>query len=216
MNIDIHSFLIKPPIHLAMKSLQYSEPRKIAVYMQQAIRPISKRYYYSNYVNELPLNSSDNILEIGSGIGAMAELLAQKVPDGQLTCVDVSDNYISVASRNLRIYSNILIQKGQLNSLRLKQQLFDSIILHFVLHDIPVSSREIIISQMFDLLRPGGKVYIREPLKESHGMPTTEISKLFNEAGFYPLFQEESKIRIVGEVVTACYAKISTIRLFLT
>lgn len=183
--------------------------------MQQALRPISKRYYYSSYVNSLPLKPTDQIIEIGSGIGAMAELLAQKVPAGQLTCVDISRRYLSTATQNLRKYSNTTIVNGNLSQLSGNSASYDAINIHYVLHDVPKANRIKMINEMYSLLRPGGKVYLREPLKDSHGIPSEEVAKLFFDAGFYQMYQNESKIRIIGNVVTACYAKVSTVKFFL-
>lgn len=198
-----------------MNSIQFSEPRNLAIYMQQALRPISKRYYYSSYVNSLPLKPTDRIIEIGSGIGAMAELLAQKVPDGQLTCVDISRRYLSTATQNLRKYSNAILVNGNLSQLNFNSASYDAINIHYVLHDVPKANQLKMINEMYSLLRPGGKVYLREPLKDSHGMPSEEVEKLFLDAGFFQLYQNESKIRIIGNVVTACYAKIYAIKFFL-
>jgi ubiquinone/menaquinone biosynthesis C-methylase UbiE len=199
-----------------MKTIQQTEHRKFAYYMQQALQPISKRYYYSLYVNELPLKPTDKILEICSGVGDMAELLAKKVSKGQLICIDISDKYLNVSRNNLKSYPNATLRNGHLANLHLKRNSFDVVNMHFVLHDIPKESREVIVNEMFELLRPGGKVYIREPLRDERKISSLEIKTIFTEAGFYPLFHEENKMRFVGESITACYAKVSTMRFFLT
>ena len=194
----------------------YSKPGSLNLYMQQALRPISKRYLYASYVNELPLKNNDRILEFGSGIGAMAELLAKKLDDGQLTCIDISNRYLSLAQRNLKDYPNVSFLKGRLVDVELNDDVFDAVNVHFVLHDVPESNRSVILHQMFTILRPGGKVFIREPLKKSHGMSVDEIKDLFSNAGFCPIYQKEQKIKLFGDVFTACYAKISTINFFLS
>ena len=194
--------------------INYAKPRPLNVYMQQALRPISKRYWYPSYVNELPLRQNDKVLEFGSGVGAMAELLAKKLNEGQLTCIDISNKYLSVAQRNLKDYPNVSFLKGRLVDVELNDNDFDAVNIHFVLHDIPASNRSVVLNQMFEILRPGGKVFIREPLKKSHGMSVDEIKILFKDTGFCPLFQKEEKVKVFGEVFTACYAKVSTIGFF--
>jgi len=191
------------------------EPSNLSVYVQQALRPISKRYLYNKYVNSLPLKPSTKMLEFGSGIGAMAELLAQRLSEGELTCVDISDRYLSKARKNLRDYPNTSFHHGRLTNLQLENGSYDAINVHFVLHDVLEENRAQLVSEMHQLLRARGKVYLREPLKESHGIPAAEINKLFMDAGFFPLYEEEKKVRFRGGIYSACYSKLSNIQFFL-
>jgi ubiquinone/menaquinone biosynthesis C-methylase UbiE len=199
-----------------MNQLNFSEPSNWTLYMQQALRPIRKKYLYGSYVNRLPLKPHYKILEFGSGVGTMAELLAQKLYEGELTCVDISDRYLSKARKNLRDYPNTSFYLGRLLNFDIDNGEFDGINVHYVLHDIAKEKRQELVGEMYDLLRPGGKIFLREPLKENHGIPSSEIKKLFMDAGFYPLYEEERKLRIYGDTFTACYAKISNMRFFLS
>ena len=144
-----------------MNQLNILEPRGWSIYMQQALRPISKRYLYSSYVNSLPLRPNFKMLEFGSGIGAMAELLARRLSDGELVCVDISDRYLSKARKNLKDYPNISFYHGRLANLQLDYNEFDAINVHYVLHDVDKENRIKLIKEMYELLKPGGKVYLR-------------------------------------------------------
>ncbi len=199
-----------------MNSPNKPEPSNIAIYMQQVLRPISKKYLYSTYVNSLPLRSYYKLLEFGSGIGAMAELLARRLNEGQLTCVDISNRYLTKAKKNLKDYPNTTFLKGKLVNLDLSHGDFDGINIHYVLHDVLKENRESLLAEMFELLQPGGKVFLREPLNDRHGMPSEEIEELFANAGFYPLYAEKKKVRFFGEVYTACFTKIPEMKYFLS
>jgi ubiquinone/menaquinone biosynthesis C-methylase UbiE len=190
------------------------EPSNWSVYMQQALRPISKKYLYNTYVNSLPLKPNSKVLEFGSGIGAMAELLARRLYEGKLTCVDISDRYLSKARKNLRDYPNTTFLHGRLTKLDIEDGEYDAINVHFVLHDVVKENRAQLVDEMYRLLRPGGKVYLREPLKESHGMPSAEINELFMNAGFYPVYEDEKKVRFRGDTFSACYSRLSNIQFF--
>lgn len=196
--------------------MNYSKTGSLNIYMQQALRPLRKRFLYAKYVNSLALKKTDKVLEFGSGIGAMAELMAEKLDDGQLTCIDISNRYLTLAKRNLRDYPNVTFLKGRLVDVRIDEGFFDAVNIHFVLHNVPKSNRSVILSQMCAILRHGGKVFIREPLKKTNGLSIDEMQKLFRSAGFCPLFQREEKIKIYGDVITACYAKISSFRFYLS
>lgn len=199
-----------------MNSPNNPEPSNLVIYMQQALRPISKKYIYSSYVNSLPLRPYYKLLEFGSGIGAMAELLARRLNEGQLTCVDISNRYLTKAKKNLKDYPNTTFLKGKLVNLDLIHRDFDAINIHYVLHDVLKENRESLLSEMFELLQPGGKVFLREPLNDRHGMPSEEIDELFANAGFYPLYAEKKKVYFFGEVYTACFTKIPEMKYFLS
>jgi ubiquinone/menaquinone biosynthesis C-methylase UbiE len=190
-------------------------PSSWSVNVQQALRPIRKKYLYNSYVNSLPLKPATKMLEFGSGIGAMAELLARRLYKGELTCVDISDRYLTKARKNLRDYPNISFHHGRLTHLNLGVGEYDAINVHQVLHHVMAENRAPLVAEMYQLLKPGGKVYLRETLKESHGIPAFEISKLFVDAGFYPLYENKTRVRFMGESFSACYAKLSTIKIFL-
>jgi ubiquinone/menaquinone biosynthesis C-methylase UbiE len=190
------------------------EPKSINLYLQKALRPINKRFYYSSYVNRLPIKPSDRVLEFGPGIGTVAGMLVRKLSMGELTCVDISNRYLNATRKHLKDFPNTSFLHGKLTNMNLKTNYYDVINIHFVLHDISRDSRQILVNEMFRLLRPGGQVFVREPLRSSHGLPKNEIKTLFAQAGFFPLNEEISKNRIYGELFTACYAKISTIQFF--
>ncbi len=199
-----------------MNSPNNPEPSSLTIYMQQALRPISKKYLYSSYANSLPLRPYYKLLEFGSGIGAMAELLARRLSEGQLTCVDISNRYLKRARKNLKEYPNTTFLKGKLVNLDLKPGEFDAINIHYVLHDVLKENREKLLAEMFELLQPGGKVFLREPINEKHGMPYDEIEELFANAGFYPLYSEKRRFRFFGDVYTACFTKIPEMTYFLS
>jgi len=190
------------------------EPSSINLYLQKALRPINKRFYYSSYVSRLPIKPTDRVLEFGPGIGTIAGILIKKLNEGELTCVDISNRYLNATRKHLKDFPNSSFLHGRLTNMNLKTNYYDGINVHFVLHDIPRENRQALVNEMFRLLRPGGKVFLREPLKISHGIPEKEIKRLFAQAGFFPLNKETSKNRIYGELYTACYAKISTIQFF--
>lgn len=188
-----------------------SEPSSINIYMQQALRPISRKYYYSNYINSLPIKKTDKIIDFGSGIGVISKLLADKLPKGNLTCIDISERYIASAKKKLKEYSNISFLTGELSNLDLHNDEFDAINIHNVLQYIPIHNRNLMIAEMYRLLRPGGKIYIRELLKDSK---SDELKSLFENNGFYLLYEEEKRIRMLGDTYSACYAKISNMQFF--
>jgi hypothetical protein len=57
------------------------------------------------------------------------------------------------------------------------------ILIHFVLHDIEKEIRSAVIQKLASLLRNGGRLIIREPASNQHGMPGTEVQELMKSNG---------------------------------
>jgi ubiquinone/menaquinone biosynthesis C-methylase UbiE len=197
-----------------MKNTTYIEPSNISVYIQKALRPLSKRFYFTNYVNSLPLRIDDKVLEFGSGVGTMAGLLVNRLPKGELTCVDLSRRYLSATKKHLKDYANASFLSNKLVNFEKGTKHYDAINIHFALSEVLKEERAALLAEMFELLRPGGKVFLREPIRSSHAISESEIKHVFRQAGFYPLSEKTEHNRIMGEVFTACYGKISTIQFF--
>jgi ubiquinone/menaquinone biosynthesis C-methylase UbiE len=191
------------------------EPSSFSIYLQQALRPIRKRYLKYSYVNNLPVETDYKLLDYGSGIGIMAELFAKRIHDGEITCVDISGRYMDKAKQNLRSFNNVSFHHGQLNNLNSLDTDFDAINIHNVLYQIPPSDRELLIFEMYHILKPGGKIYIKEPLKDIVKSDTEEIQELFLNSGFIPVYEKHQKSRIWNDSFTACYSKLSRIKFFL-
>ena len=48
-------------------------------------------------------------------------------------------------------------------------------------------------------LKEGGLLFIREPIKKSHGMPVEEIRALLSDAGLNELEHKETKSEYIGK-----------------
>jgi len=67
--------------------------------------------------------------------------------------------------------------------LNLPDNHYDIISIHLVLHDIEEESREPALRELYEKLKHNGRIYVREPVDESHGMPGKEIIELMHRAG---------------------------------
>ncbi|MGB6432241.1 MAG: methyltransferase domain-containing protein [Candidatus Acidiferrales bacterium] len=59
-------------------------------------------------LDRMQIRPDDNILDVGCGAGWLARLLAERVPDGRVVGLDVSDEMIRRARRNLADVENVL------------------------------------------------------------------------------------------------------------
>ena len=143
-------------------------------------------FIYSRYIRQLNLKGDEQILDFGSGSGAGARRLAKvlQAGGGRVTCNDVSQYWMRVAEKRLRRFENADFALGQLPELRLREESFDVVTVHYALHEVPADLRPNIVREFHRLLKTGGKVCVKEPKREYDGMPSAEIRGLMAGAGF--------------------------------
>lgn len=143
-------------------------------------------FIYTNYIKTLGLSGNENILDFGSGSGAGSKHLAKLIQnkDGSLTCLDTSIYWTSVAKKRLHHYKNITFYTDSITELHLSDNSFDIIYIHYTLHDVPQAKRTGIISEFYRIIKPSGRLCIKEPQRANDGMPVEEIEELMSEAGF--------------------------------
>ena len=140
---------------------------------------------YKKYVKSLALKGNEKVLDFGSGMGTAAKHIAKILQkgNGYLICVDVSQPRMEEAKKRLRKYPNVDFQLGQIEDLPIEDNCFDAIVMHFVLHHIEKEQRQAKLKTLANKLKPNGKIFIREPMRESHGLPLEDIRNFMQDAG---------------------------------
>lgn len=142
-----------------------------------------RKSFYKDFVDNLNLNGNEKIFEFGSGPGCLSKpIIRQLSSEGNLSCLDISDVAINILKKKLKKYNNVEYYLGDINKFKIKSNSYDLVIIHFVLHDVPIGERKNIIYKLSNLLKKGGKIVIKEPTKENHGMKGFEIKELMNQA----------------------------------
>lgn len=147
------------------------------------------RFRYSRFVNNLRIAGGEEVMEFGSGPGVMSKMIARRLGGGRLTCVDASRNWMEDAKRNLSGVRNVSFMLGDVGQMKFPRS-FDLIVIHYVLHEIPESQRADVAGALASNLKEGGRICVREPTKDSHGMPPEEIVDLMRSAGLFEGFTE--------------------------
>jgi ubiquinone/menaquinone biosynthesis C-methylase UbiE len=139
--------------------------------------------FYNSYFKTFELNGSERVLDFGCGGGAGSVRLAKLLStSGQLTCMDVAKYWIDKAKRRLRRYGNAKCLVGDIRKLDMPESCFDVISIIHVIHDIAPAERQSVTDRLARLLDRNGRLFIREPIKESHGMPVSEIVTLLTNS----------------------------------
>jgi ubiquinone/menaquinone biosynthesis C-methylase UbiE len=159
---------------------------------------------YKKYIYSLGLEGDENVLDFGSGSGAGSRHFARILSEngGQLTCLDTSKPWMKTAMRRLNKYSNVRFITDDIRNADIPNRSFDIISIHIMLHDIDKGERPEIVRALAASLRSGGKLFIREPVNPSHGMPADEIRLLMTGNGLRETSFEISKIIFAGPVYT--------------
>ena len=145
------------------------EPAKSEVRQYAAVSWLLLRHY-RRFVRSLPIDATDRVLDYCAGPGIMSRELAKRVPQGGLHVADFSQTWLSIARKKLA--KNERIEYCHLRTLndQIGDGQVDKAVCHFVLHEFPRRLQPLVIRQLSDSLRPGGKLYIREPVSEHHGI----------------------------------------------
>ena len=154
---------------------------------------------YNSYFRAFELEGNEMVLDFGCGGGAGSRCLANLLDEGgRVTCVDISHYWIAKARKRLSKYSNVECKAGDIRELDMPDSSFDVISGIDVVHDIAPKDRQETVKTLSLKLKAGGLLFIREPIKESHGMPVEEIRTLFSGAGLEEIEHKETKSEYMG------------------
>lgn len=156
--------------------------------------------YYNPYFNSRGgFRGDEEVLDFGCGGGISTRSIAGCLNrGGRVTGVDISSYFTARARKRLEDCENARILHGQITDLDLADRSFDVISIVHVIHDIMKEKRSAVVEALGELLKPGGRLWIWEPTRPSHGMPAEEIRGLMAEAGLREISAEEEKNSFKG------------------
>lgn len=118
-----------------------------------------KRFTWA--VDMLQLEPSDHVLEIGCGVGLMAELIGSKLVDGKLVAIDKSSFMIDKAKRRNKLFiadGAVEFLTADFLKIDLQASSFD-IITAFNLNFFRKNPDKV-LQRVKQFLKPGGKLFI--------------------------------------------------------
>ena len=95
-----------------------------------------------------------DVLEIGSGNGAMVEGGARLFPSAHLTATDVDDAMVAAARTRLAQHENVRVERADVTALPFDGVSFDAVTSYLMLHHV-IAWQEA-LSEAWRVLKPGG------------------------------------------------------------
>ncbi|MFT5733264.1 MAG: ubiquinone/menaquinone biosynthesis C-methylase UbiE [Planctomycetota bacterium] len=112
----------------------------------------------------LPFQRCQNLLEVGSGVGAQTEILLRTFPDVHVTSVEYSETNLDAARRYLAkqpwLEGRHDVTHGDGNSLDFSASTFDGAFLCWILEHVQDPAR--VLSEVRRCLRPGSPIVVNE------------------------------------------------------
>ena len=143
-------------------------------------------------LENMVLQSTDVVADIGAGSGYHVFKIAPKVNEGKVFAVDIQQEMLNAMKKkkNDLDQNNIKLIKGTVKSTKLPENSVDKVLMVDVYHEFefPVE----MIQSIKNALRVNGKIYLIEyraedksvPIKRLHKMTETQAVKEMNAAGF--------------------------------
>ena len=182
------------------KEYDFEHPSVLFILEDMLKGSIGGPLLYNPYFKTFGLKGNERVLDFGCGGGAGSRCLDNLLDKGgHLTCVDISRYWIAKARKRLDKYSNVNCMSGDIRELDISDSSFDVISAIHVVHDIAPAERQDIVKTLSQKLRADGLLFIREPVKKSHGMPVEEIRTLLSYAGLNEIEHKETKTEYMGK-----------------
>lgn len=129
---------------------------------------VGKRLLLRRMVASLNLRGDEQTLEVGCGRGMLLLEVAQHLPQGRVTGIDLwstrdqSGNAAAVTQRNAElagVVERVHIDTGDMRQLPYADASFDAVVASLAIHNLPTQTdREQAVREIARVLKPGGRV----------------------------------------------------------
>jgi 2-polyprenyl-3-methyl-5-hydroxy-6-metoxy-1,4-benzoquinol methylase len=184
-------------------------PSKISILVHEFFWLKLMKGYYRRFVGSFGLKGDEMVLDFGCGPGSTSKFIAQILEKGggELTCLDISKTWIERARKHISKFSNVEYYAQDIRRWDEKNNYFDTVAIHSMLHDIDKSERQEVVKTLAEKMKTGAKLFIREPTKECHGMRPEEIRELMSKSGLEETDSKTAKRFMMGVLYTGVFRK---------
>ncbi|MGY0612362.1 MULTISPECIES: ArsR/SmtB family transcription factor [unclassified Luteimonas] len=147
---------------LAMRAADQNWADSVAGDMERHYSP--GRTWEAMARSALPLLETGDVLDIASGDGVLAELLA---PHAQrYVCIDTSPRVVAAAQERLKRYRNVEVREADMHALPFADGGFDLVVL---MHALTYAAKPALsVAEAARVLRPGGRLLLSSLARHGH------------------------------------------------
>jgi len=150
------------PAVLAMRAADQNWADSVAGDMERHYSP--GRTWEALARTALPLLKPGDVLDIASGDGVLAELLAPH--SHRYVCVDTSARVVAAAAERLRRFANVEVREGDMHALPFADGSFDLVVL---MHALTYSAKPAqAVAEAARVLRRGGRLLLSSLARHEH------------------------------------------------
>lgn len=135
---------------------------------QERLRQQGRFAEHAIYRN-IDFSKTENILEVGCGVGAQTEILLRRFPDLNITGIDFNPKQLEAAAQYLPTlpYTKDRYEIMEMDAMNMgfDSNKFDGAFLCWVLEHVPDPSR--VLSEVRRVLKPGSRVFITEVMNST-------------------------------------------------
>ena len=147
---------------LAMRAADQNWADSVAGDMERHYSP--GRTWEAMARSALPLLEPGDVLDIASGDGVLAELMAPH--SNRYVCLDASSKVVAAATERLRRLPNVEVREGDMHALPLDDASFDLVAL---MHALTYAAHPAqAVAEAARVLRPGGRLLLTSLAKHEH------------------------------------------------
>jgi ArsR family transcriptional regulator len=176
---------------LAMRAADQNWADSVAGDMERHYSP--GRTWEALARSALPLLAPGDVLDIASGDGVLAELLAPHAH--RYVCIDASPRVVAAARERLRGFGNVEVREGDMHTLPFADASFDLVVL---MHALTYATKPAVaVTEAARVLRPGGRMLLSSLGKHEHrsvveayghanlGFTEKELRRFADKAGLH-------------------------------
>lgn len=178
-------------------------------------QPVINTILFGNYrrlmdacVGLLDPASAGKTLQLAAVYGVLTPTLARRLDDGALHLADVAPIQLEVTRRKVaEIGRRVELLRANVEALPCRGGSFDTVLLFFLLHELPADARRRVLGEAVRVLRPGGSLVIADygELRRPHPLHRFRIFRGILERAepFLGGFWREDLDRLIGRCAAA-------------